>query len=343
MTVSALSAAEWQPTVFVGFGEQATATTDYGETRLGDVLLRPSLGHDGRFFFVQANDPFVLDPTDNAEILDLPVYRSRRMLYPMLAGGLGLFSPETVVWGLLLVNLGSVFMGTLATAKLATRFNRSAWWGLAFAGNIGLLYSLTSDAADVLAVAIVMWGALFIYRDHAVPAIVMFTAAGLAREVMLVCALGSAVWLWSEGRRRLAIAVAGVPGLVLAGWTIYLIYRLGSDDTSASAVGLPFVGVVGAMKAWLDDPVALTAGVCVIVLLILFCSRWARSLTPLGWTFIGFVPLAALLTEKVWREVYDFSRALAPLITAAVLLVFVETRGDRRRQPSRQHMARTPP
>lgn len=341
VTALALSAAEWDPSVFVGFGEDATATTKYGEVRLGEIELRPSQGHDGKYFFVQANDPWLLDPAGNAEILDLPVYRSQRMLYPLLAGGFGWFSPATIVWALLLVNLVATLAGTLATAKLATQFGGSPWWGLAFPANIGLLYALTSDVSDVLAATFAMWAVVFIYRDRVVPAIAVLSAAALTREVMLICAAGVGAWMWFHGRRWTAVVMAAIPMAAFAGWTLYLLYRLGPDEASARAVGLPLVGVSEAVGAWPEEPVTLAAGACVIALLVLFAVRWASTRTALGWIFIGFVPLAAVLTEKVWREVFDFSRGVAPLLTAAVLLIFVETRHGRDRAPVGQGLAHT--
>ena len=91
--------------------------------------MRGDLGHDGRFFFVQGNDPWVLEPEVNAVVLDRPLYRSQRMFYPLLAGGFGLFSPEGVVWGLLVVNVIAMGLGTWAVAVLAVEMGLSSWSG----------------------------------------------------------------------------------------------------------------------------------------------------------------------------------------------------------------------
>ena len=65
LVVRSLSETDWDPTLFTAFGEEALPTRVYAEERLGDVFLRASQGHDGKFF-VQANDPLVLDPETNA-------------------------------------------------------------------------------------------------------------------------------------------------------------------------------------------------------------------------------------------------------------------------------------
>jgi len=326
-----LNRAGWDPTVFVGFGEDAVAITEYATERLGAIELRPVQGHDGKFFFVQANDPWVTQPTDNAAILDHPIYRSQRMLYPVLAGGFGLFGPTAVTWGLLVVNILAMGLGTFATARLSRRLGGSTWWGLAFVANFGLLYTLTNDDAGILAAALAMWAVAMVYEERLGMAIALLAGAALTREVMVVCAAGLAVWLWSQHRRKAALVALVVPGVAIAGWIVYLRYQLGPDQADPRAVGWPFVGLARAVPEWLADPVVALAGVAVLVILALFTVRWAQTRTALGWMFIGFVPLAALLTDKVWREIFDYTRAVAPLLTAAMLLIFVEARAKRER------------
>ena len=89
----------------------------------------------------------------NAVVLDRPLYRSQRMFYPLQAGGLGLFSAEGVVWGLLVVNVIAMGLGTWAVAVLAVEMGLSSWWGLAFLLNIGLVSELNIGGAGIVAAA----------------------------------------------------------------------------------------------------------------------------------------------------------------------------------------------
>ena len=321
-----LNRADWDPTVFAGFGEESLAITEYAEDRLGDVRRRPSVGHDGRFFFVQANDPWVVDPANNGKILDRPVYRSQRMLYPLIAGGFGLFDANTIVWSLLLVNVAAMGLGTFVTSRLALQLGGSPWWGLAFVANFGLLFTLTNDDAGIVAAALALWAVAKIHDGQLQFAVALLAGAALTREVMLVCALGLAIWLWLTGRRKAAVYTLVVPTVVTGAWFLYVRAQLGPDDAATAEIGLPFVGLARAIPAWLDDSTVTAAGVAVVLVMVLFLVRWAGTRTALGWTFVGFIPLAALLTEQVWREIFDFTRAVAPLLTAAVLLVFVESK-----------------
>ena len=59
----------------------------------GPVVLIDGTGHDGQYFFLQANDPWLLNPTEGLEFLDFPTYRAQRMLYPVVAGLGGLLGP----------------------------------------------------------------------------------------------------------------------------------------------------------------------------------------------------------------------------------------------------------
>jgi len=325
LVAGALEAFNGDATVFVSFGS-TDPSREYAEQRLGEVVLRGDLGHDGKFFFVQANDPWLLDPANNAAILDFPVYRSQRMLYPLLAGGLGLFGPEAVVWGLLVVNVIAMALGTLGAARLARSLAGSPWWGLAFPANLGFLYALTIDAGGIVAGALAIWAVALIYENRSSPGIALLAASALTREVMLITAVGVAIWLWIQNQRRLALYAAGVPALALGIWEVYIRIRLGPDQPGVDALGLPFVGLLRAVPDWIHDPLVLAAGVCTLAFMLIYVIRWWTSRSLLGWAFLGFVPLALFMTEKVWRLVFDFTRAIGPLMTATILLVFVEAK-----------------
>ena len=311
-------------TAFIGFGEGAAATRAYAEERLGDVVLREKQGHDGKFFFIQANDPWLLDPSEHAALLDPPVYRSQRMLYPVFAGVSGILRPEAIVWGLVLVNVIGMVLGTYATARLARLLGGSQWWGLAFVLNFGLLFDLKNDGAGIVAACLAIWGVLMLYQRQHWWAVALFVGAVLAREVMLVTAAGAAAWHWFEGRRQKALATAGIPLISLAVWIVYVTARLGSDRTSVGAFSAPLVGLVKAFQIWLEDPANLVIGISVLLLMVIYTLRWSTSRTALGWSYLGFVAVALVISDRVWRQPFDFARALAPLLTTAVLLVFVE-------------------
>jgi len=320
----------WDATIFVAFGEQATPTREYAEERLGEVYLRPEQGHDGKFFFVQSNDPWVIDPDENVEVLDRPLYRSQRMLYPVLAGGGGFFGPEAIVWAMLVVNLLAMGVGTWVTSQIAIEMGGSPWWGLAFALNLGFISEINIGGAGVVAAA-AAFGAVLMFMRGRVPAgIALLALAALSREAMLLAAAGVALWLWLEKRRTTAVVTAVVPGLSVLAWAAYLRLRIGEGSVAAEVqeIGWPFAGFIEAFDSWVGDPVDLAVGVAMMLLFVLYTRRVLLGRHLVGWAFVGFVLLGIMFTEQVWHSYFDITRAVAPIITSFVLLVSLETQSE---------------
>ena len=322
-----LSQHDGDPTIFASLGEDSEITA-YAEELLGrEVVTRDGIGHDGRFFFVLASDPWLANP-EQAELMDRPAYRAQRMFYPTIAGGGGLFEGEALVWGLLLVNVVAMGLGTWGVATLASDMGGSAWWGLAFVLNVGLVSELNVDAAGVVAAAAAFWALVMLRRGRVPPGVALLTVSALSREAMLIAAVGGAYWLWRRGDGRSAAVTVGVPTASVIAWALYVRSRLGEvvGAPQVEEIGWPIVGLVQAFDGWLSDPVDLAAGVAILMLLALFTRRVLLSDEIVGWAFLGFVPLALVLTRQVWFSYYDISRAVAPVLTAFVLLVFADVR-----------------
>jgi hypothetical protein len=322
-------------TMFVGFGEAAAPTREYAEDRVGEVFLRAGQGHDGKYFFVQGNDPWVSEPEVNAVVLDRPLYRSQRMFYPLLAGGFGFLSPDGVVWGLLVVNLLAMGFGTWAVAVLASEMGLSPWWGMAFLLNIGLVSELNIDGAGIVAAAAAFGAVALFLKGKFWWGVGLLVVAALSREVMLLVAAGSAFWWWRvRGDRARAMWTLLVPGAAVALWALYLRMQMGWDGGAAEIqeIGLPFVGFFQALtNYWIHDPIEnLVVGAGLLILFFVFTARVMGSSELVGWAFVLFALLGVVFTEQVWRSYFDITRAVAPVISAFVLLVFA-TRSHRTR------------
>lgn len=330
LVVRNLVATDWDPTIFTAFGIDATDTLEYGQRLLGEVEPRSDLGHDGKFFFVQSNDPWYLEPSEHAAYLDRPLYRAQRMLYPLLAGGLGLFSPATVVWAMVVINVAGLAAGSFATALVSRGMGGSSWWGLAFGLNPGLLNELLVGGAGIVGAALVFAGVAALQREHGGWALAYITGAALSREVMLIAAAGVGWWLWRQGDRSRAVRFVVAPGVAAVAWAVYVRFRLGWDAgvDEVQELGWPFVGFVRAFELWGERPMSMVAGFAVLALLVLFTRRVLSGGWLVGWATFGFVPLAILLTRQVWLNDFDITRALAPLITAFLLMAFAAGTSD---------------
>ena len=69
-------------------------------------------------------------------------------------------------------------------------------------------------------------------------------------------------------------------------------------------------------------------GLLMVVLLVIFVLLAAAQPNPVARATAGFAVLSIFLTEAVWNGYWDISRALAPIFTAAILLVW-QQRGSR--------------
>ena len=318
------------PTTFLTLGDNAPVQTEYARRLLGDVATRPNFGHDGKFFFAQANDPWYLQPERHAVVLDRPFYRGHRMLFPMIAGGFGLFPPGVIVWSMLVTNLLAMGVGALLAARLAIRRGASPWLGLAVPLNIGLILELEIDGAGVVAYACCVGAVYALVTDRVWAAAVLFAAAALARESMLAFAVGVFVLHWLEHRTFLW-RIVSVPLLAMAAWHVYLRFRL----AGVSGVGqrlenfaAPFVGIWQAIRLWAKDPGDLFTGMAILVILVVFTVLAIRSRSPVAWGALPFVGLATVLSVHTWRYPLDIARALAPVFTAAAFLLVVSERDE---------------
>lgn len=314
------------PSVFLALGEDATRQTDYARSLLGEVVTRDLQGHDGKFFFIQATDPLYLEPDAHAGYLDRPRYRAQRMLFPLLAGAGGFAPPGAIPWTMAGLSVLAFGVGSWLTAEIARRRGGSAWLGLAFALNLGIISELFVGGAGVLALAFAVGGALAAMEGRAGWAAMSLAAAALTREAMILFVVGVAVLWWRRRGWRGAVAVA-LPALMLVGlWWIYLAVRLRDLAASPSIQELdlrfPFAGLVDGVHSWTANGVDLAFGLVLVTILVLFTVRALRHPSYLGWGALGFVGLAAVLSSQVWGRYFDISRALAPVLTAYVVLLF---------------------
>jgi hypothetical protein len=315
------------PTVFLALGAKSPLQTRYAGSLLGEVTVRPGLGHDGRFFFVQANDPWLLHPTETGALLDRPVYRSQRMLFPMIAGGFGLFSPHVVVWSMLVTNVIAMTLGAIIAAKLAVSWDLPAWLGLLVPLNIGLLSEVEIGGAGVLAFVCCLAGLWALEHDRTWVASAFFAGAALTREVMILFAVGVFVVVWLD-RRRAVWPIVAMPIVAAGLWLAYVVSRLGDVaglGPSRGPFAPPFVGLSEAIRSsWFQDPWTFVVNVALLIVVILFVPVAVRSRLPIAWGALPFAALAMFLSVEVWRETFDLARAMAPIFTAAPFVVLFQ-------------------
>jgi len=314
-----------------GSGDTVAARTAHVEAVIGrNVATVDELGHDGSMFFLQALDPFFLEPDTHATHLDRPVYRAQRMLFPTIAGLGGLLPPTALMWSMAFVNLTAITLGTAGAARLAQRFGGSAWLGLGFALNPGIMFEFDISGAGILAFACALWGTVAVLDRRMHTALLWFCAAILAREVMLLYLAGVCCHqLWRN--RRIPWLLGGVPAMTAAAWAGYIRLRLDSHAgvEEVQEFGMPFSGLLGAFSHWVNEPVNLAVIGALLLSMPLLALRALQRPNPLAWGALGFVLLAIFMTRQVWWNFFDITRAVAPIITAFVITAFSDPQAAR--------------
>jgi hypothetical protein len=326
---------DMDPTAYVAFFREDTpAQIAYPSQILGRPVVSDGLAHDGKYFFAQANDPWYLEPERHAVVLDAPLYRAQRMLFPTIAGGFGLFPPEVILWSTIVINVLAMAVGAVIAARLATLWGFSPWLGIWVPMNIGLLLELNLGNAGVLAYTCCLAGLLTLEVERTWLAALLFAAAALTREAMVLFPLGVLALWWVE-RRRPPWRLVLVPALAMSIWHLYIRIRLSGIEGSGVGAGTralapPFVDLFRAARVWATDPKYVVLNATIIVILVAFVPLALRSRLPIVWGALPFVGLIAVISFNVWKETYDFPRAFAPVFTAIPFLVAPRLRHEDR-------------
>jgi hypothetical protein len=275
-------------------------------------------------------DPLLLNPADHALIMDYPAYRAQRMLLPLLAAPVGLVSgPPALAWAITLANGLAMGLGVWGTARLAERMGLSPWWGLLFVANPGVWLEFAISGTGIVGLALAVWGIVLALEERHRSAGLLFAAAALARESMLLVALGVAVWLvWRRGRSA-ALPVAGMPLVALGLWWTYVWWRLGEFPAGGgeTTLALPLVGPIQAAGRWSEFGAA-SAAVGSIMLVVCLVALWqtVRTRHLVAFAGAGVAVLALSISAPSWWFWYDPPRVMSLLLITVPLLVLARHR-----------------
>ena len=230
---------------------------------LARIYVRPgSYGYDGQFFYRLAVAPFSLADTAGGIRFDVPVYRSQRFLYPLLAWVVSAGQPGAAAAALFAINLAGIGGIAAAALSLVRRLalpDATAWAIVAWPG---LLVTLTHDTAEIVAVAFLL--SAMAVRDRLPLYILLGAAATLARETTAPVFAGlflyDALALRRGGSWRLLLAdgLAVVPLLAVHAVMPILWHQTTSEGVLAHDFGWPLLGLG---RALVEKVTELTASV----------------------------------------------------------------------------------
>ena len=322
------------------------------------LLLVPSAGYDGQFYYRLALDPANWHATAFGITMDQS-YRYTRIGYPVLAWIFSLGQHQLVPVVLVVLNLLAVAAMAMLGAIFARESGRHALWGLAFVAYFGLVISVGRDTAEPLAEAC-MLGGLLAYR-RAIPsqeglggttlrastpmyllAAALFAYGAITRETILLAPAAIAVTrLIAIARRRAAPGLADLTWVVPAAVygvleiAVHFVVKgefplLANTDRNLT---VPFTAMIDALKydtAHINtahlSPIDIslleyaTLGIFIFAGLAVLFLTTAPGHERLA--FVFFVLQLGLLSSQIWTSTFGEGRSLIePYLMALVLLV----------------------
>ena len=308
------------------------------------LLLVPSAGYDGQFYYRMALDPANWHATAFGITMDQS-YRYTRIGYPLLAWIFSLGQHQLVPVVLVVLNLFGVAAMAMLGGIFARQSGRHALWGLAFAAYFGLVISVGRDTAEPLAEAC-MLGGLLAYRRGSAPmyllATALFTYGAITRETILFAPAAIAVTrLIAIARRRANPGLADLTWVVPAagyGLLEVAVHFVVKGEfpllaNSSRNLTMPFTALVDALKydaahintahlSPIDISLLEYATLAIFILAGLAVLFVTTAPAHERLAFVFFVLQLGLLSSQIWTSTFGEGRSLIePYLMALVLLV----------------------
>ena len=314
------------------------------------LLLVPSDGYDGQFYYRLALDPANWNKTAFGITMDQS-YRYTRIGYPVLAWLVSAGQHQLVPLALVVVNLLAVAAMAILGGMFARDSGRHALWGLAFVAYFGLVISVGRDTAEPLAEAC-MLGGLLAYRRaessarsprlmYALTA-VLFAVGAITRETILFAPAAIAVIrIIAILRRRANPGLADltwvVPAAVYGALEVAVHFVVKGEfpllASSSRNLTVPFKAMLHALKVETANintshlsPYDIALLEYATLAIIIFAGLAVLFVTTAPaherLAFVFFVLQLGLLSGQIWNSTFGEGRPLIePYLMALVLLL----------------------
>jgi hypothetical protein len=309
-------------------------------TPRGFSFVAPGAHYDGVYYYAIARDPVARDRAHT--LIDKAAYRYGHPAYGWLAwvasgGGV----PAAVPYALVVIGLVGLGIAAFAASLLAAALGMSAWWGLSVALNPGLLFAVTADCSETVALALVLVAILAWMRERWLLAGVALALGCFTKEPLLLLPFAFGVYEAyrrlrsgqrpSQLRSRIAALLAGP--VLYAAWLVYCEWVFARLPSSGiNQVALPLAGWLTTVRdAWgqlaygdsqvgsVTAPLLVAFGGALVVGLV----RAVRLRGPTDAAFAAFAVLALCTNWLVLLFPKDFLRtaalpiALVPFVVGA--------------------------
>jgi hypothetical protein len=281
-----------------------------------DAVVAGDFSHDGREFWVLAQDPLLLKPQRDINLLDRPVYRAARIAYPAAAAPWGLLGEKALLVGLLITNLIVIALGAYFACLIALHVRAPPMACVFFVASPVVALAMLLDLSDGMSLAALVVSVYLFMRGRIGWATAAGVVAVLAKQPALLPMIALAVSTPLLSRRRRLFYVA-VPIAALVLWMLYAILRLGTSGSSVVEFTLPFFGYIHAIPGWLHHRLwsdgAVGLGLVPAAGIVIFA--WWRKRTPLLTAALPFAVIVPFLSFPVLFTAINSLRAFGPAIT----------------------------
>ena len=211
------------------------------------LIYQGEIGYDGQQFLSLALDPF-LQNSETIESLDHPIYRYRRILYPLISYCLGLGNHTLIPYIMVGINVASI-IAIVALVNLYFRSNRQSQYQALLTLCIpGIWIVLSLGTADLLS-SIFLIGAFYCYRqEKPIGTAICISLGCLTRETLLLMWLSLLIvsWLHKKRQQIKCLLWALLPPIF---WTVYISFlNLPGKVRVKDNFGYPFIGIFNKLK-----------------------------------------------------------------------------------------------
>ncbi|ACB53871.1 hypothetical protein cce_4523 [Crocosphaera subtropica ATCC 51142] len=207
------------------------------------LIYQGEIGYDGQQFLSLALDPFLQNP-ETINSLDHPVYRYRRILYPLVSYALALGNRSLIPYMMVIINAISIVLIVGLTNLYFKSDHVSKFQSLFTLCIPGVWMVLSLGTADLFS-SVFLIASFYCYRYEKYKLTALFISLGcLTRETLLI--VWFALFLTSLLQRKFKqiqyLLWALIPPIF---WTVYISFlNLPGKVRVKDNFGFPFMGII---------------------------------------------------------------------------------------------------
>ncbi|CCQ64145.1 AZOBR_p60025 family cell surface glycopolymer formation protein [Crocosphaera watsonii] len=207
------------------------------------LIYQGEIGYDGQQFLSLAFDPFLQNP-ETVNSLDHPIYRYRRILYPLVSYVLAFGNPSLIPYFMVGINALSILIIVAITNLYFKSDNVSKFQSLFTLCIPGVWMVLSLGTADLFS-SVFLIASFYCYRYEQYRLTALFISLGcLTRETLLI--VWFALFLTSLIQKRFKQITYLLYGLIPPIlWTVYITFLdLPGKVRVKDNFGFPFLGII---------------------------------------------------------------------------------------------------